>query len=212
MDDHLTKPLMPADLVRALAFQPPPRPGTVSRSTSPAIDIAHLEALKLPLDVLSQIIQDWFALAPPRLAKLRAAAIRGDAQSAAHEAHALCGASRTLGATEVAKILAHVETEAKRGSVSVSDVDVVDAAYEAAVAGLSKLVKGWSEGAPSAAEATPPPAVSKARQAKGGARREPVAASVEPAQGGEAARVQPPRAVRADAGPGARPTGRYAVR
>ncbi|HST82329.1 MAG TPA: response regulator, partial [Kineosporiaceae bacterium] len=107
MDDYLTKPLVRADLVAALARVPPP-------GGRPVLDPSELERLRELLGgdtaILSGLITDFLADAPALVDTLSAA--RFDPDSVHRAAHALKSLGTIFGATDLARLCQQVETHA----------------------------------------------------------------------------------------------------
>jgi CheY-like chemotaxis protein len=105
MDDYLTKPLVPPDLVAALARARPP-------ADRPVLDPAALERLSELLGAdataLSGLIADFLADAPELVDTLSAAGSAPD--SVRRAAHTLKGLGATFGATGLARLCQEVET------------------------------------------------------------------------------------------------------
>ncbi|OHV34123.1 hybrid sensor histidine kinase/response regulator [Pseudofrankia saprophytica] len=105
MDDYLTKPLVPPDLVAALARARPP-------AGRPVLDPAALERLSELLGgdatALSGLIADFLADAPGLVDTLSAAGRAPD--SVRRAAHTLKGLGATFGATDLARLCQEVET------------------------------------------------------------------------------------------------------
>ncbi|MHA6785198.1 response regulator [Pseudonocardia saturnea] len=93
MDDHLSKPLQPAELARALR-----------RSVRPALDGAAIATLRELVggdpEALSRLVEDFLVETPPLLD-----ALGGEDTEAAHRAaHTLAGLGATFGATALADL------------------------------------------------------------------------------------------------------------
>jgi two-component system, sensor histidine kinase and response regulator len=125
MDDHLTKPVLVADLRAVLARwlpQAPPAVGAVGAAAD-ALDRDRLAAL-IELDedgqgssLLTRLAAAFLTLAPADLAGLRAAVERGDAAAVGDVAHHLKGAAATLGSGAVVGLCEDLELLAGAGAL-----------------------------------------------------------------------------------------------
>ena len=111
MDDYLTKPLVAADLARALARA---AAGTADDPARPVLDPDALDTLRELVGgdpaALSDLVADFLAETPPLVHELRAAAAGGDPGRAHHAAHALKGLGATFGATTMARLCQRAES------------------------------------------------------------------------------------------------------
>jgi two-component system, sensor histidine kinase and response regulator len=117
MDDHLTKPVLVADLRAVLARWLPEAPPAVGASgaAADALDRDRLAAL-IELDedgqgssLLTRLAAAFLTGAPADLAGLRAAVARGDAAAVGDVAHHLKGAAATLGSGAVVDLCEDIE-------------------------------------------------------------------------------------------------------
>ncbi|HEU4845933.1 MAG TPA: Hpt domain-containing protein [Burkholderiaceae bacterium] len=67
------------------------------------------------LDAFRSLSQVYLAIAPPALARMRAARAAGDARALAHESHALKGSSMLVGAQALCALLQRIELLAGAG-------------------------------------------------------------------------------------------------
>jgi len=129
MDDYLAKPLVAADLARALdraaARRPVPAPDT-GPAVDAVLDPVALDALRELVGAdpgtLSGLVADFLAETPTLVAALRAAVTGDEGGPALQAAHTLKGLGATFGATAMARLCQHAE------------------AHTGAVAGLAPLV------------------------------------------------------------------------
>jgi len=94
-------------------------------------DAAHL---------VGRIVASFLGRAPDLIDKLAAAVEAADTENAVHWAHALTGAAGNLGATEVARIAAAAELDARAGSLDRIHRDDLDAALARARAELTRVM------------------------------------------------------------------------
>jgi HPt (histidine-containing phosphotransfer) domain-containing protein len=124
MDDHLTKPLVAADLARALARagDRSERDGTADATTvasrsdgSPVLDPAALDDLRELVggdsSTLSGLVADFLAETPTLVHELRDAVAVADPERASRAAHTLKGLGATFGATAMAQLCQRAETD-----------------------------------------------------------------------------------------------------
>ncbi|CAO5244126.1 histidine kinase [Frankia sp. AgKG'84/4] len=107
MDDYLTKPLVTADLVAALARARPPGAPCV---LDPDALVRLRELVGPNTATLSELIADFLTDTPALVDTLRAA--RSDPDSAYRAAHTLRGLGATFGATDLARLCQRIETHA----------------------------------------------------------------------------------------------------
>lgn len=113
-DAHLSKPISPFKLVRAVAEH-------LGREGSQSGAIEDDDLANDP--EVRAIIDEFVASVPQRLSRVLDALSEGDWEAAARQAHALKGTAGTLGAHAVARVAAAIERAAEHGDV--------DAAVEA---------------------------------------------------------------------------------
>jgi signal transduction histidine kinase/response regulator RpfG family c-di-GMP phosphodiesterase/HPt (histidine-containing phosphotransfer) domain-containing protein len=124
MDDHLTKPLVAADLARALARagDRSERDGTADATTvtsrsdgSPVLDPGALDDLRELVggdpSMLSGLVADFLAETPTLVHELRDAVAVADPERASRAAHTLKGLGATFGATAMAQLCQRAETD-----------------------------------------------------------------------------------------------------
>jgi CheY-like chemotaxis protein/HPt (histidine-containing phosphotransfer) domain-containing protein len=149
MDDHLTKPLVAADLARALARagDRPERDGTADATTvasrsdgSPVLDPAALDDLRELVggdpSTLSGLVADFLAETPTLVHELRDAVAVADPERASRAAHTLKGLGATFGATAMAQLCQRAETD---GSAE-ETVAAIAAEHDRVALALRRLV------------------------------------------------------------------------
>lgn len=111
MDDHIGKPVMPRELSKLLdRWLPRAVP------ENPPLDPTVLDELRANLpqtpdgSLVKKVIDLFLEDTPERLTKLRQAVAQSQTESLASLAHALKGSSATLGATNMARMCAELET------------------------------------------------------------------------------------------------------
>jgi PAS domain S-box-containing protein len=132
MDDYVAKPVKP-ELVReallrwrARSEERPEAEDGDPATALPALDIARLrESSGDDPSFMREILDDFRKTLGERIASLEKAAQSSDAPSARFHAHALKGASRTLGATALGEILQRIETLAASGDIAGASESVV---------------------------------------------------------------------------------------
>ena len=67
------------------------------------------------LDTFRSLSQVYLAIAPPALARMRAARAAGDQRALAHESHALKGSAMLVGAQDLCALLQRIELQAGAG-------------------------------------------------------------------------------------------------
>jgi HPt (histidine-containing phosphotransfer) domain-containing protein len=150
MDDHLTKPLVAADLARALAragdrserHGTPDTTAVASRSDgSPVLDPAALANLRELVgddpDALSGLVADFLAEAPPLVRVLRDAVAGGDTERAHDAAHTLKALGATFGATAMTQLC----RQAEMGAPAAETVAAIAAEHERVVHALHRLTE-----------------------------------------------------------------------
>jgi len=133
MDDYLSKPVQLQALIDTLARWLPAGDGARVDSSNPvpphaarpggppaaacrdALDPAVIDQLRMLAqqtvpELFAQVMQAFLADAPKYLASLHSSASRGDPLALARAAHALKGASLTVGAADMAPICSQLET------------------------------------------------------------------------------------------------------
>jgi CheY-like chemotaxis protein/HPt (histidine-containing phosphotransfer) domain-containing protein len=124
MDDHLTKPLVSADLAAALARARTACDRTeedgsavtaaVTSRSRTVLDPAAVETLRDLVGgdetALSGLVEDFLAETPPLVQALRAAVAGEDPAEASRAAHTLGGLGATFGATTMARLCRRAET------------------------------------------------------------------------------------------------------
>jgi CheY-like chemotaxis protein len=149
MDDHLAKPLVAADLARAIdRASARPRVPVPDLGVDPVLDPVALDALSDLVGedptTLSGLVADFLAETPTLIATLRAA-VAGDA--AAHStstqvlraAHTLKGLGATFGATAMARLCQHAEAHTGAVAGLAPLVAEIEAEHERVVAALRVL-------------------------------------------------------------------------
>lgn len=109
----------------------------------PALDPAVLDELRAldsedPEGVLAEALDAYATDAPQRLVRMLEASCRGDLEDVAAEAHALKGASLTVGANAAAHACAALESGASRGTPEA--VAIADAEVNRALAAIRELL------------------------------------------------------------------------
>ncbi|HJV03609.1 MAG TPA: Hpt domain-containing protein [Burkholderiaceae bacterium] len=77
-----------------------------------------MKAVAGDLDAFRSLSQVYLAIAPPALARMRAARVAGDARALAHESHALKGSAMLVGAHALCALLQRIEQEAGAGAAA----------------------------------------------------------------------------------------------
>jgi HPt (histidine-containing phosphotransfer) domain-containing protein len=127
MSDYLAKPFKGHELF-ALVEGSVERDGAVASHAAaapaePAAPPVDLEGFRATLreagaeQALYSIVDTYVRQAPDRLAALAAAVAAGSGAEIAKAAHVFRGASATIGARELAKLLERVETSARAGEI-----------------------------------------------------------------------------------------------
>lgn len=133
MDDFLAKPVTMSELAHVLDTWV--QPTYVDTSASPAKDIDGAEMMTSEFDqsrlseieelskasgqnILAKLARTFLADLPARLAALESAIEQGDLKTFASEAHALRGASGTIGARQFANLCASAEDLARSGNAT----------------------------------------------------------------------------------------------
>jgi PAS domain S-box-containing protein len=125
MDDYLSKPIKPAEvtavLQRWLNREPSeaPGPGDDGPNTTPAEPVFDPEALVGALDgdreAALEIVAEFLGDAPRQAVELRRTLEAGDVEEASNRAHALKGASASVGAQALRALAARLEETARGG-------------------------------------------------------------------------------------------------
>jgi CheY-like chemotaxis protein len=128
MDDYLVKPVRLEDLALALGKQrSSDGHGSPGRATSASskegeetIDPMVLDGIREDLGsaAVHKVIAEFLRSSPALIAKLRAAAARGDASAIRALAHSMKGTSATLGAVALSRGCAELEDLSSSGSVA----------------------------------------------------------------------------------------------
>ncbi len=143
-DEHLSKPLIPADLyhmlarhlpaaaARARATRPPPLPYAV-----PGLDLADAR-LRLDGDdaLLLKVLHMFRRDEHDSAARIRAALGRGDHAAAGRHAHSLRGLAEGIGAAAVARLAGELERAPRAAGTA---LDALDDALAALCAALERL-------------------------------------------------------------------------
>ncbi|MBW0116245.1 hybrid sensor histidine kinase/response regulator [Pseudonocardia abyssalis] len=153
MDDHLTKPLRPAELASALRRCVPPvldpsvldpsvldpsvlDPSVLDPSVLDPSVLADLrELVGRDPDVLAGLVEDFRAETPSLLDALRTAVATGDSAEARRAAHTLRGLGATFGATTMAQLCLRAETAA----AAPGTVEAIAAEHERVLDALLRL-------------------------------------------------------------------------
>ncbi len=181
MDDHLAKPVHPAELTAVMArFLPsgdaaapserapdaaphepmPPASGAgASAPDVPLVDGARLEELGVlapeSRGTLRELVNLFAVETPEQIARLGEGLDARSADAVQRAAHALKGSAISLGAARVGALAAELDRRAKAGSVAGAEeiLAAIDLAFGATIAELRALARGpeASEEAPRAA-------------------------------------------------------------
>jgi HPt (histidine-containing phosphotransfer) domain-containing protein len=90
---------------------------TASRYRAIAPEVL-MKAVAGDLASFRNLAQVYLAIAPPALARMRAARTAGDARALAHESHALKGSAVLVGAHALCALLQQIELQAGAGAVA----------------------------------------------------------------------------------------------
>lgn len=132
MDDYLLKPVSQEALIRVI--------GQWLMETP--IDGAAIERLQqIDASVVQEVIDLYISEAPLRIASIRDAVTRGDAQLLAAASHALKSSSGNAGARRVQEICSDLEKVGRIGTLTSAPMllDQLESEYQRAVAALRKL-------------------------------------------------------------------------
>jgi CheY-like chemotaxis protein len=149
MDDYLPKPLTVQRLEAVLTrWSPQTGPGAPEEAVDASI-LALLRDLQgegRP-DMLAEMIAVYLRDTPPRLAALREAVARADAEAVRREVHGLKGSSGQIGAVQVARLCADLEHQADTTDLTgaAETMRRLDEAFGRVRAHLLALAAGWSE-------------------------------------------------------------------
>ena len=77
-----------------------------------------MKAVAGDLAAFRSLSQVYLAIAPPALARMRAARAAGDARALAHESHALKGSAVLVGAHALCALLQQIESQAGAGAAA----------------------------------------------------------------------------------------------
>jgi HPt (histidine-containing phosphotransfer) domain-containing protein len=130
MDDYLSKPVRPEDMVAIIeewiggADKRKKRPeaqGVTPGSDAPAIDmtvISNLRSLQAgaKTNLLGELIETFRTDSEKKIAAMRAAVDNRDAEALSHAAHALKGGSGIVGANRMASLCDIIEKISRSGS------------------------------------------------------------------------------------------------
>jgi PAS domain S-box-containing protein len=161
MDDYLSKPIRPAELIaalqRAIAAAPPadageaPPDAEAARDTGEVLDPEAVRNLQGMLGAgfaatLPQLIDTFLGNSPGLLDKLQRALEQGDGEGVRRAAHALKSSSATFGATEFAALCKEAESKGRAGDMEAAAgfVAQIMAAYgkvETALIALRRRVR-----------------------------------------------------------------------
>jgi HPt (histidine-containing phosphotransfer) domain-containing protein len=150
MDDYVSKPVRPADLVQAVERiasgrgpQIPARPApsdAMAAAEPDVFDAARLtDRIGGDRRLMRELVTIFQADAPAMMARIEAAAARGDADALRQAAHALKGAAGTIDATSTHAAAARIEDAARSGDVAAAAALVGDLTLE--IARLDKAVR-----------------------------------------------------------------------
>jgi len=114
MDDHLAKPLMPADLARALERFA--RPG-VREQIQQRLELLRGAGASLGPSELSGLLRRLGAHAPGHVEQIVQAVAMDDAEQLREQAHQLKGVAANLGARELAVVCERLERAARDGDL-----------------------------------------------------------------------------------------------
>jgi signal transduction histidine kinase/CheY-like chemotaxis protein len=122
MTDYLAKPFKAHELYALVEREaaPPPIPSRDGPAAPAPVDLEGFRAMLREAgaeEALYGVLDTFLRQAPDRLAALAAAATSGTATDIARAAHAFRGASATIGARELAKLLEQAETAARAGDL-----------------------------------------------------------------------------------------------
>ena len=140
MDDYVSKPVKPQDLVEAVercidgsSWEGPVK-ATVPNSNEKDIfdKSVLLGVLSGDEELLKTILQGFFEDTPNQINALKEAQRSGDAYQIARQAHTLKSASGSLGATVMQELVLQIETEGEEGNLeqTTSLIDALERAFE----------------------------------------------------------------------------------
>src|SRR5205085_6385792 len=149
MDDYLPKPVTVQRLEAVLTRW---RPQTGPGAPDEAVDARALAALRdlqsagRP-DILAELIAVYLRDTPPRLAALREAVARVDAEAVRREVHSLKGSSSQIGAVQMARLCTDLEHQAGTTDLggAAESLRRLDEAFGRVRARLQALAGGGSD-------------------------------------------------------------------
>jgi PAS domain S-box-containing protein len=127
MDDYLTKPVQPAELLRVVSGEDagPPDASAGAAGHRPRAAVFRLELLRSFCDgdesFERHLLNDFRGALPTMLAEVRAAVRDGDAAQLEFTAHSLKGSCRTMGAEALAFAVAELERLGAAGELADAD-------------------------------------------------------------------------------------------
>jgi PAS domain S-box-containing protein len=128
MDDHIAKPLMPADVARVLQAWSAPVPGELARIRAEVerrLDQLRPPGVTTNPRTLTDLLVTTTDRLPEHVDRIRRTLGAGDADSLRHEAHQVKGVMANLGVTSAAEVCDRLETRALqqdlRGAVEAWD-------------------------------------------------------------------------------------------
>ncbi len=140
MDDYVSKPVKPQELVEAVercfdgASWEGPVKATVANSNEKDIfdKSILLDVLSGDEELLKTILQGFLEDTPNQINTLKEAQRSGDASQIARQAHPLKSASSSVGATVMQELALQIETEGEAGNLeqTASLIDVLERAFE----------------------------------------------------------------------------------
>jgi CheY-like chemotaxis protein/HPt (histidine-containing phosphotransfer) domain-containing protein len=117
MDDHLAKPLMPADVAAALdKWAEAPATGAVRDEIEQRLDLLRGAAALGPAE-LAGLLRRLSAHAPGHVEEIVQAVALDDAERLREQAHQLKGVAANLGARELAEVCSRLEAAASAGDL-----------------------------------------------------------------------------------------------
>ncbi len=131
MDDYLSKPIVETELARVL-----------QRFFAPTLDPGVVAGLRdLGDDFFAEVAVLYLDDAPVRMAEIREAAARNDADAVASAAHALKSSSGNVGAAAVRQLCAELETAGREGRVDARVLRRLEEEYVRAATELRQSVE-----------------------------------------------------------------------
>ena len=160
MDDFLSKPIRPADLVRVLRgskTRPPPTPES-EMPLDPKVFGALRELTDEVPGALVDMVQQYLSTADELILDMTDSLARKDLSSARHAAHSLKGAAAQMGAKLVSAAALRIERAAAAGDVDTAQ-RVLPALKAAELAAAPALVAACESAAPKAPSKSASPSV-----------------------------------------------------